>query len=49
MLYDYKKAKNMFYFTPLFKKKKFSREMKVFSFKQMFKESYEKLIYKIKK
>ena len=49
MLYDYKKEKNIFYFTPLFKKKKFGRAMKIFSFKQMFKESYEKLIYKIKK
>jgi hypothetical protein len=49
MLYDYKKEKNIFYFTPLFKKKKFGRAMKIFSFKQMFKESYDKLIHKIKK
>jgi len=49
MLYDYKKRKNIFHFTPTFKQKTFDREMKIFSFKQVLKEFYQKILYKIKK
>ena len=49
MLYDYKKRKNIFHFTPTFKQQTFDREMKIFSFKQVLKEFYQKILYKIKK
>ena len=49
MIYDYIKDKNIFYFTPKYTQKKFKRNMKIFSFKQILDNKLKKLIFRFRK
>ena len=49
MIYDFLKNKNIFYFTPKYTQKRFKRNMKIFSFKQIFKNQIQKIVFKFKK
>jgi len=49
MIYDYRKDKNNFHFTPIFTMKKFERNMKIFSFKQSINNQIKKIIFKFRK
>tara|TARA_B110000008_G_C16488993_1_gene371261 strand:- start:99 stop:548 length:450 start_codon:yes stop_codon:yes gene_type:complete len=47
MIYDVYKNKNEFYFTPIYEKKKFGRNMYIFSFKNITRTYSKKIIFKI--
>jgi len=49
MGYDYIKKKNIFYFTPVYEKTKFGRNMHIFSFKQMFKNRLDRIFFTLNK
>ena len=49
MIYDIYKEKNKFYFTPVYKEKRFGRNMYVFSLKHIVKTKLESLIFKLEK
>ena len=49
MGYDIFKQKNKFYFTPIYESKKFGRNMRVFSFKQLFKNQLKSIGFMMEK
>jgi len=49
MVYDVIRDKNKFYFTPVYKKRKFGRKMYVFSLKHILHTQTKKLIFKVER
>jgi hypothetical protein len=49
MVYDVIREKNKFYFTPVYEKRKFGKNMYVFSLKHILHTQTKKLIFKVEK
>ena len=49
MVYDVYKGKNKFYFSPVYEKREFGRNMHVFSLKQLVGNRFDEIIYKFEK
>ena len=49
MAYDVYKEKNKFYFSPVYEKREFGRNMHVFSLKQLVRNGFDEIIYKLEK
>ena len=49
MSYDIYKEKNKFYFSPIYEKREFGRNMHVFSLKQLFRNTLDEITYKVEK